>query len=97
MPYLTYRDADVDDARAFTNLLSICGGVPLYRAMFGQFTYSALLEYSLSTFGAFDGEDDTKVCYALAALNDSVSCSADPESFELVLNEIKPFLNVEVS
>ena len=97
MSYFTYRDADVEDSRAFTNLLSSSGGVPLYRAMFGQFTYSAILEYSLTTVGAFEGDDEAKTCYSLIALNDCVSCTADPDSFELVLSEIKPFLNVEVS
>jgi hypothetical protein len=96
MPFITYRDCDGEDSRAFTQLLTNCGGVPLYRAIFGQFTYSAVLEYSLSTYGAFEGEDEFRMCHAMVALNDSSSPTADQDSFDAVIKELKPFLDINV-
>jgi hypothetical protein len=94
--FITYRDCDGDDSRAFTQMLNNCGGVPLYRAIFGQFTYSAILEYSLATYGAFEGEDDFRICHSMVALNDCASSTADQDSFVSVINELKPYINVEV-
>ena len=97
MPYYTeIRDAHINDHRCFNNLLSNSGGIPLYRAIFGQFTFSALVEYSLMSLVAVIGEGEDLECHAAVAVNDSTSASADSSSFEIVIEQLQQVMKIEV-
>ncbi len=93
---LTIRDAHIEDNRAFNTLLSNSGGIGLFRAIFGQFTFSAVIEYSLMTITAVSGVDEEKECHALIAINDTTSVSSDPGSFGSVIKQLTQVMDVKV-
>jgi len=92
------RIAQVSDSRAFNALLNSEGGQALYKAYFGQFSFSSLVEYSFSSLiyigSAENVEDD--ICSAFMAINDCVSNNSDPDDVEKVIDELSPFVPLQV-
>lgn len=97
MDNIELRSGALEDNRAFNALLTNCGGLPLYRAIFGQFTFSAIVEYSLMTIAGIRGTGDDSECFSFLAVNDSTSCSSDADSFSTTLNELNQLVDVQVT
>jgi len=90
-PHCVIRKAEFEDARDFSNLVSILGGQSLFRAWFGQYSYSALLEYSLLTLISYQSTE----CLGFLCISDSAN-STDLQSFEPTLEAVNELIPVKV-
>ena len=68
------RRAEVEDSRAFGDLLNAQGGQSLFRATFGQFNYANLIEYSYLSLFCIYGENEG---VGFAAFNDVNSATGE--------------------
>ena len=90
---LQIRRAEINDVVEFNGLLNSLDGVPLFKSIFGTFNYSNLIEYShLSLIASHSGNYDS----ALGFVSISDSSNIDSFSFESSIEQLKPFLPVEV-
>lgn len=90
---LQIRRAEINDVVEFNGLLSSLDGVQLFKAVFGTFSYSNLIEYShLSLIASHSSNAES----AQGFVSISDSPSIDSLSFESSISQLKPFLPVEV-
>lgn len=90
---LQIRRAEINDVVEFNGLLSSLDGVPLFKAIFGTFNYTNLVEYShLSLIASHSSNAES--AQGFVSLSDSPSI--DSLSFESSISQLKPFLPVEV-
>jgi hypothetical protein len=90
---LQIRRAEINDVVEFNGLLSSLDGVPLFKAIFGTFNYTNLIEYShLSLIASHSSNAES----AQGFVSISDSPSIDSLSFESSISQLKPFLPVEV-
>ena len=68
------RRAEIDDARVFNTLLNSQGGQALFRATFGQFNFSNLVEYSYFSIICDVCEES---CTGFASFNDANSINGE--------------------
>ena len=71
----TIRVATQDDIRLFSTMVQSTGGNPVYKANFGPFNFSNLIEYSLLCLIATS--DDDSICTGFLAINDSPTIAGD--------------------
>ena len=90
---LLIRRAEINDVVEFNGLLSSLGRVPLFKATFGAFNYSNIVEYSHLSLLATCGSEDNS---ALGFVSITDSSSVDSLSFENAILKLKPYLPVEV-
>lgn len=93
------RKVDNEDSRHFTPLLNTLGGIGLFRAIFGQFSFSSLVEYCLTTLITIvnDGEgDEGEEAVAFISVNDNISSTADADLTEKMLTELSNFFPAQV-
>jgi hypothetical protein len=90
---LLIRRAEINDVVEFNGLVSSLGRVPLFKATFGAFNYSNIVEYSHLSLLATCGSEDNS---ALGFVSITDSSSVDSLSFENAILKLKPFLPVEV-
>lgn len=75
--------ATVDDGAAFSALINGLGGQSLYRALYGQYNFTSLVEYSYLTISAKNEED---VLGGFLSFNDALTGDAEP--FDEFLNRV---------
>ena len=84
----TLQRAELDDVLKFNALINTLGRVPLFRAIFGAFNYSNIIEYNhvslISTCG--EGEESAT---GFVSINDSVS---NDYEYDFVLTELNEYL-----
>lgn len=90
---LVIRRAKIDNVVEFNALISSLGRVPLFRAIFGQYNYSSIVDFSHLSLIAYC-ENDANVAVGFVSITDS-SC-IDSLSFESAILELKPYVSVEV-
>jgi hypothetical protein len=87
------RKAVVDDVRAFNGLINSLGGTNLFRALFGQYNFTSIIEYSyLSLITILN---DSSVCFA--SFSDGLSNSTENISFDYIIEEISQIMPCRVS
>ena len=86
---MNIQRAQIDDVLKFNALINALGRVPLFRAIFGPFNYSTIIEFNhlsiLATCG--EGEDSAT---GFVSINDSVS--GDHSSYDAVIEELNDYL-----
>jgi hypothetical protein len=90
---LAIRRAEIDDVVNFNALVSSLGRVPLFRAIFGAFNYSNIVEYSHLSLIATCGSDADS---AVGFVSISDSSTLDSLTFESAIVELKQYVQVEV-
>ena len=92
------RNAQVGDSRAFNALLTSEGGQALFKAYFGQFSYSSLVEYGFSSLICIGTAENVEedICSAFMAISDSISGNSDPDDVEKVIDELSSFIPLQV-
>lgn len=75
--------SSVEDGAAFSSLINGLGGQSLYRALFGQYNFTSLVEYTYVTVSA---KNEDGLLGGFASFNDGLS--GDLESFDHFLEEI---------
>ena len=83
----TCHQSSVEDGAAFSSLINGLGGQSLYRALFGQYNFTSLVEYTYLTVSA---KNDEGLMGGFASFNDGLS--GDLESFDSFLAEIAAFV-----
>jgi hypothetical protein len=89
------RDSTQEDAHLFNRLLNNLGGPSLYRAVFGQFNYASLVDFSHLSLIALQTKTSEENCIGYMAINDGV-LSTDSDNFEkyvAALNQMLPVTN----
>ena len=90
---LVIRRAEIEDVVSFNALVSSLGRVPLFRAIFGAFNYSNIVEYShLSLIATCGSDADSAVGFVSIA----DSSTLDSLTFDTAIVELKPFVPVVV-
>ena len=92
-PELVIRRAKADDVGEFNALVSSLGRVPLFRAIFGAFNYSNIVEFSHLSLLATCGSDKDS---AVGFISMSDSLSLDTLSFESAVNELRRYIPLQV-
>ena len=90
------RHSTQEDAALFNNLLTNLGGSSLYRAVFGQFSYPALVDFSHLSLMATQGSSNGENCTGYIAINDGIM-STDGDNFEKYINALNQILPVTIS
>jgi len=97
---MTYsvRCGEQNDARVFSALINASGGTSLFRATFGHFHFSALVEYScLSLIALTTNDEKEEICSGFLAINDSISATnTESDSFDRAIEELSNHLPVKV-
>ena len=98
MNKIKLRRGEQSDSRIFTGLINSSGGAPLFRATFGHFNFSTLLEYSYLTLIAISTNDDNEeTCAGFLSINDSVSSSStEQDSFDKTIEALSDYIPVKV-
>jgi hypothetical protein len=95
------RRADFLDADAFANLIEHEGGASLFKATFGQYNYSTMIETSVAVLTAepdnIGSVEASPISSGFICLNDSISCSVDAVPFEVAVEIISQYIFVTVS
>jgi hypothetical protein len=87
---MSVRKAEISDGREFNALVNSLGGPSLFRAQFGQYNFTSLIEYAHMSL-LMPAEDDTCGCFATFC--DGQLNTSDGASFDdilLSLSELVP-------
>lgn len=87
------RRAEHDDILRFNFLISSLGRVPLFKATFGSFNYSSIVEYSHLSLLAACGDDEES---ALGFVSISDSTLLESVSFDNAIFELQQYIPIEV-
>ena len=90
MPPIT-RVSDFDDIRGFNSLLQVAGGAAFFKAIFGQYNFTSILEFSHLSITS-QASDDKDSLHGFVALNDSTTCLAGDDNFDGLVAAIKSFI-----
>lgn len=90
---LVVRRAEIDDIGEFNSLISSLGRVPLFRAIFGAFNYSNIIEFSHLSLIATCGCDENS---AVGFISITDSLNLDSLSFETAIHELRRYLPLQV-
>ena len=84
------RRSEIEDSRGFSDLVNSQGGQALFRATFGQFNFSNLVEYSYLSLSVIVEEDQY---IGFAAFNDLNPVLGD---FDQTINKLKDIIACNV-
>lgn len=99
MDEISCHSAQLEDTRSFNAAVASQGGLPLFKAIFGQFNFSSLIEFSFSAlfFGKrVEGVEDD-VCVSFIAVHENVSSTAEPDAAEKVVDELSHIFPAQIS
>lgn len=85
--------ADFKHIQAFNQLVSVSGGLPLYKAIFGQFNYSTIVEFSYISL-VYLPQDNIETSYGFIAVNDSSYTLSSDDGFVDMFDAIKALLPI---
>jgi hypothetical protein len=89
----TIRRAAVEDGREFNALVNQLGGPNVFRAQFGQYNFTSLVEYShVSLFAPTDEGS----CGCFASFSDGILSVGDNLSFDEIINILNDLLPCRV-
>ena len=76
---VSQRRAEVEDVSVFNTLLNASGGPALFRATFGQYNFSMMVESSMSALIGVSEEEGK--CLGFLVINDSPTVTTDNDTF----------------
>lgn len=88
------RQAEINDGREFNALVNSLGGASLFRAQFGQYNFTSLIEYAHLSL-LIPAEDDTCGCFATFC--DGQLSMSDGPSFDDILLSLSELLPCRVN
>lgn len=88
------RRAEVEDGREFNALVNSLGGQALFRALFGQYNFTSLVEYSHLSLIAINEEES---CVCFAAFSDGAAGTTDIVQFDELLIHLSTIIPCRVS
>lgn len=88
------RRAITEDAREFNALINQLGGPNVFRAQFGQYNFTSLVEYSHLALSAIT---DDGSCGCFAAFSDGILSVGDNISFDDIILQLNDLLPCRVS
>ena len=88
------RRSEAEDGRLFNSLVTNLGGPNLFRALFGQYNYTSLVEYS---YCSLIGLDESEQCGLFATFNDGMLTTQDTIPFNILLDALGEILPCRVS
>lgn len=99
MGQLKIRRGEQSDSRIFTGLVNSSGGAALFRATFGHFNFSTLIEYSYLTLIALSRNDEgEEICVGFFCINDSISSSStESDAFDRAVETLSDYIPVKVN
>jgi hypothetical protein len=91
---LLIRRAEINDVINFNSLVTSLGRTPYFRAIFGPYNYSNIIEYSHLTLLATTGGNDENTAVGFVSITDSTSL--DSLSFDSVIIRLQKYLPLQV-
>jgi hypothetical protein len=91
---LLIRRAEINDVINFNSLVTSLGRTAYFRAIFGPYNYSNIIEYSHLTLLATSGDGDENTGVGLVSITDS--SNLDSLSFDSVITSLQQFLPLQV-
>jgi hypothetical protein len=88
------RRSEAEDGRHFNNLVTNLGGPNLFRALFGQYNFTSLVEYS---FCSLIGLNENDQCGLFATFNDGMLTTQDNVPFDILIDSLSGILPCRVS
>lgn len=90
---MSIRRANIDDGREFNALVNELGGTNVFRAQFGQFNFTSLIEYAhLSLYAKADDGS----CGCFAAFSDGLLSVGENVSFDDILRSLSDLVPCRV-
>lgn len=90
----TVRRATIEDGREFNALVNQLGGPNVFRAQFGQYNYTSLIEYS---HVALFAPSDEGSCGCFASFSDGILSVGDNMTFDEIIHSLNDLLPCRVS
>jgi hypothetical protein len=87
------RRAEIEDAREFNALVNQLGGPNVFRAQFGQYNFTSLIEYS--HLALFSPTDDGS-CGCFASFSDGILSVGDNLSFDQIITTLSDLIPCRV-
>ena len=92
------RRAEFDDVKVLNAAVTECGGLAVYKATFGAFNFTSVIENSYLMLEANITNEVGVTNVALLSLNDSVSLSStDSTAFQRTIDALHAYIPVNVS
>lgn len=88
------RIADFADNRAFSNAINACGGTSYFKAIFGQYNFASLLEYSTLSLCSLYGEEKDS-CSGFLSLSDTIACGNELD-FSVAISALSEYIPIKV-
>ena len=96
--HMAIRRCEFDDAKLLNTAVSNNGGLATYKASFGAFNFSSIIENSYLMLTAnVTNEDESETSINVMSLNDTVTlANSDSTAFTRAIDELKPYIPVTV-
>lgn len=91
---LLIRRAEINDVINFNSLVTSLGRTAYFRAIFGPFNFSNIVEYSHLALLATSGGNDENVAVGFVSITDSSNLDSLP--FDYAIRRLQQFLTLEV-
>lgn len=93
------RRAEFDDCKELTDLIGKTGGVSIYKATFGSYNLSAMIENSyLSLLTTCQSTNDQKDTVCFMSVNDGLTLfSSEPDAYSKIIVALANYIPVTVS
>ena len=88
------RRSEAEDGRHFNNLVTNLGGPNVFRALFGQYNFTSLIEYS---YYSLIGINESDQCGLFATFNDGMLTTQDNINFDILIDALTGVLPCRVS
>ena len=87
---IVIRNADNEDIRTFNTLMNNNGGAVFFRATFGQFNFSTMVETSVISLVAHATEDESMLGYI--SVTDSPLIGKEGDAFDRYIKSLQSFM-----
>lgn len=88
------RRSEAEDGRHFNNLVTNLGGPNVFRALFGQYNFTSLVEYS---YYSLIGLNENNQCGLFATFNDGMLTAQDNTPFHILVDALSDLVPCRVS
>ena len=101
MENLEVRRTDFDDVKDLTDLITKTGGLSIYKATFGAYNLSAMIEnsyLSLMSANKFLNNEgvEEKETISFISLNDGLTLVNDPDAYAKIINALSHYIPATV-
>lgn len=95
---INVRRAEFDDCKDLSDLILKTGGVSIYKATFGTYNLSSMIENSyVSLLSGHDNDKNESETLSFISLNDGLNmANTDPDAYTKVLDALANYIPVSV-